>query len=188
MNRKLAGIFILFILLASCRDYTPKPIGYNRIEPIESEVKEYVFPNFSFQYPSIVRIDSLNAPRKDETWFNIVYPNYNAVVYCTYLPITKDTFSKAVDDSYHMAYSHTLKASGIEQRLFRSNDDKVSGILYEIDGSVATPIQFFVTDSIRHFLRGSFYYSAKVDADSVAPITEFITKDIERMMSSFEWK
>lgn len=190
MKRKsIAIIFVLAFLVFSCQHYTPKPIGYNRIEPIPSEDKEVYFSSFTVNLPSIVRIDTLRSPQKGELWFNIVYPDYGAMVYCTYLPIHgANDLSKAIDDSYQMAYSHTLKADKIDQRVFDNTENKVSGIVYQIGGSVATPIQFFATDSTKHFLRGSFYYSDKVNTDSVAPVTEFITKDIERMIESLRWR
>jgi len=181
-------VFFVCLLLISCQDYTPKPTGYNRIEPQEAEIKEYIFPAFSFNYTSAVRIDTLKSPQNEELWFNIVYPQYNAVIYCTYFPITRQSLPQALEDSYHMAYSHTLRASGINQKLYNDSSNQVSGTVYEIEGNVATPAQFFVTDSVNNFLRGSFYYSAKINADSVAPVTEFITKDIENMISSFRWR
>lgn len=190
MNNTLIKAFglLLSLLLVSCQDYTPKPIGYPRIERKEITNAELNFGLFSFQYPTDIRIDTLQSPNQNEIWFNIVYPQYNAIVYCTYLPISKKSLNKALNDSYHMAYSHTLMANDIEQKLFNSHTNNVSGVLYEIGGNVATPLQFFVTDSINHFLRGSLYYSSKTNSDSVAPITQFITKDVEQMMSSFKWE
>lgn len=190
MAKKNIFILLLFVLVAvGCKDYTPKPRGYNRIDIQTDRRAEYLcFPEFSFEYSGAAKIDTLKSPNKGERWFNIVYPEYDAVIHCTYLPVTSTTLPKALEDSYHLAYSHSLKADGINQRLFNDRDKKVSGILYEIGGQVATPVQFFVTDSVRHFLRGSFYYSGKVNTDSVAPVTEYIINDIGRMMGSISWK
>lgn len=109
------------------------------------------------------------------------------MVYCTYLPISRLTLPKVLDDSYRLAFSHSVKADGIIQQTYSNADSRVSGTVYSIEGNVATPIQFFLTDSVSHFFRGSFYYADKVNSDSVAPITEFVMKDIQEMIDTFSW-
>lgn len=185
---KYLFILISVFFMISCRDYTPRPTGYNRIDFPESRLKKYNFKSFSFEYPDYVVIDTLTSPAKGELWFNIVYPRYDAVIHCTYLPISSKDLSKAVEDSHQLAYSHTLKSEGINHIVYRNEGAGVSGLIYEIEGDVATPIQFFVTDSIKNFFRGSFYYSTKVNMDSVAPVTNHIKEDIRQMIDSFVWK
>lgn len=191
-NRPLILIVLLSVLsllfFFSCGEYTPKPKGYNRIDNVESKYVEYTFPEFSFKYSDQISIDTLLSKTKDEIWFNISYPKYNAVIYCTYLPVSKLTLPKALEDSYRLAFSHSVKADEIIQKTYSNTEKKVSGTIYSIEGDVATPIQFFLTDSVRHFFRGSFYYTEKVNLDSVAPITEFVLKDIHQMMDTFNWK
>lgn len=181
-------IGLLFLLFASCREYTPKPVGYNRINLPAYKEQRHTFPQFSFAFPDYIRIDTLYSEVQNQYWFNIVYPQFNAVIHCTYLNISKEGFSKAVEDSYHLAYSHAIKADEITQELYTNDEADVSGIIYGIEGNVATPAQFFVTDSIKHFLRGSFYYSDKVNMDSVAPITASVKQDIQRMIETFSWE
>lgn len=189
MKSYIAVVFVILLLLfAACKDYTPKPVGYNRIDIKEGGLRKYVFPEFSFEYPESVRIDTLKSPDKGEFWFDMVYADYDAVIHCTYLPVTRQSLPKLIEDSYHLAYSHAIKADGIGQEVFRNHEMDVYGILYEINGNVATPFQFFVTDSVRHFLRGSLYYSHKVNPDSVAPVTGYVKKNIEKMMHSFRWE
>ncbi|MDU1904778.1 MAG: hypothetical protein E6772_08345 [Dysgonomonas sp.] len=189
MKPYIAGVvFLISIVFVSCQEYTPKPIGYNRIDIKEDSMKRYEFSDFSFENPESARIDIINTKIEKEFWFDIVYPQYNATIHCTYLPITKQTLPKALEDSYHLAYSHTTKADGINQHLYNDLERKIFGILYEIEGNVATPAQFFVTDSIHHFLRGSFYYTDKINTDSVAPVTEYIVDNIRRIMNTVEWK
>lgn len=177
-----------FVFLAGCSKYTPKPTGYNRIDDVETDYVEYNFPKFSFKYSDQIRVDTLQSKIKDEIWFNIAYPKYNAIIYCTYLPISRTTLPKVLEDSYKLAFSHSLKADEIIQQTYSNTDKRVSGTVYSIEGSVATPIQFFLTDSVSHFFRGSFYYAEKVNPDSVAPITEFVLKDIQEMINTFSWK
>lgn len=189
LSQAINIIVLLLILLftSACHEYTPKPKGYNRIDKVEHGTIEYNFPKFSFRYSDQVHIDTLQSKVENEIWFNIIYPDYNAMVYCTYLPISRLTLPKVLDDSYRLAFSHSVKADGIIQQTYSNADSRVSGTVYSIEGNVATPIQFFLTDSVSHFFRGSFYYADKVNSDSVAPITEFVMKDIQEMIGTFSW-
>lgn len=193
-NRMRCKSFIFIVLLfallliSSCKEYTPKPKGYNRIDNVEVGYIEHTFPEFSFTYSDQVSIDTLRSKIKDEVWFNISYPKYHAVIYCTYLPVSKLSLSSILEDSYRLAFSHSLKADEIIQKTYSNENKKVSGTVYSIEGNVATPIQFFLTDSVSHFFRGSFYYTEKVNSDSVAPITELVLKDIQGMIDTFSWK
>ncbi len=190
LNNSINAIALLMLLafVPACNEYTPKPKGYNRIDNVEGETVEYNFPKFSFRYSDQVHIDTLQSKEKSEIWFNIVYPKYNAIIYCTYLPVSKLSLPKALEDSYKLAFSHSLKADEIIQQTYSNVDRGVSGTVYSIKGSVATPIQFFLTDSVSHFIRGSFYYAEKVNSDSVAPITGFVMKDIQEMINTFIWQ
>lgn len=184
----VVALLMLLMFVSACNEYTPKPKGYNRIDNAAGETIEYNFPKFSFRYSDQVHIDTLQSKVKNEIWFNIVYPKYNAIIYCTYLPVSKLTLPKVLEDSYKLAFSHSLKADEIIQQTYTNVDRGVSGTVYSIEGSVATPIQFFLTDSVSHFFRGSFYYAEKVNSDSVAPITEFVMEDIQEMINTFSWQ
>ena len=78
-------------------------------------------------------------------------------------------------------------ASSINDSLFQ-NPQRVEGIFFIIDGNVATPYQFFLTDSTRHFFRGALYYDASPNQDSLAPVNAFILKDIHHLINTFSWK
>lgn len=177
---------MLSLFFYSCKNYTPKPVGNNRIERPIHNYKKYEFSDFEFQYSERTKIDTLMSVDQNGYWFNIIYPEYNAVIYCSYLPINKTTLSKALDDSYHLAYSHTIKANDINQIIY--SNSTIGGMIYQIEGAVATPLQFFVTDSMSNFLRGSLYYSSAVNTDSVAPITSFIEEDIRSLMQTIQFK
>ncbi|NOZ45910.1 MAG: gliding motility lipoprotein GldD, partial [Chlorobi bacterium] len=71
---------------------------------------------------------------------------------------------------------------------FINYDDNVYGILYDIKGNAASSINFFVTDSTQHFLRGALYFNSKPNKDSLAPVVDFIRKDIVHLMETFKWK
>ncbi|MDH6310837.1 gliding motility-associated lipoprotein GldD [Dysgonomonas sp. PFB1-18] len=180
--------FIFILVFLSCNEYTPKPAGYPRIERVETRMARFEYPRFSFLYPASTLLEEVPKAGQDGFWFNISYPSYNAVIYCTYLPVDRHTLSKALDDSYQLAYSHASKADGISQSQFADSLQHTSGIIYDIKGSVAVPLQFYITDNLSGFLRGSLYFDQKMDPDSIAPVVAFIREDIVRMMESLEWR
>jgi gliding motility-associated lipoprotein GldD len=58
-----------------------------------------------------------------------------------------------------------------------------------VEGSgAASPLQFFVTDSSKHFLRGALYFTVKPNNDSLQPVIKFIKEDINRFIDTFEWR
>ena len=61
---------------------------------------------------------------------------------------------------------------------------------FDVDGPVASPIQFYLTDSLQqqHFIRGAFYFNSRAEPDSLAPVLSFIKEDIQVMLQSFQWE
>ena len=64
----------------------------------------------------------------------------------------------------------------------------VSGIVFIMEGPVASPYQFFITDSTKHFLRGALYVNAPTKPDSLKPIYDFLKDDVTRLINSFSWQ
>lgn len=179
--------FLLVLLFSSCNEYTPKPKGYVRIEREQADTVRLERPEFSFLYPSNAVIEYLKPEAKHEVWFNILYPAYKATIYCTYIPTNRQELPKMLDDSHQLAYSHAARAESISQSQFAGSDN-TTGLIYDISGSVASPVQFYITDNTSKFLRGALYFNEAVSPDSVAPVIAFVRFDIKRIMESLEWK
>jgi gliding motility-associated lipoprotein GldD len=93
-----------------------------------------------------------------------------------------------MEESRELAYKHSIKANAIEERIFVNPEEKVYGTVYQIEGNAASPIQFFLTDSIRHFLRGALYIRATPDIDSLKPVIEFLERDVIQIIETTKWK
>lgn len=184
------GILCLFIvlILLSCTEYTPRPIGYQRVVRQSVEYIEFNNKDFSFLYPNDAYIEPLISEAKPEIWFSLHYKQYNATLHCTYIPLSNQDLNKILDDSYQLAYSHVSMAQGISQTQLADSLHHTFGIIYDIQGAVASPVQFYVTDNTSNFLRGSLYFDQVVKADSVAEVVSFIRNDIVHLMESLEWK
>ena len=55
-------------------------------------------------------------------------------------------------------------------------------------GNAASPIQFYVTDSTRHFINGSVYFNVKPNYDSILPAVNYLEKDIKTFIGTLKWK
>jgi gliding motility-associated lipoprotein GldD len=61
-------------------------------------------------------------------------------------------------------------------------------MLFSVHGDAATPYQFFLTDSTKHFLRGALYFESSPNEDSMRIVHEFFKKDIEQLINTLKWK
>lgn len=183
------ALFIIISLFMSCDgEYFPKPRGFYRIDFPNHEYQRYdsVCP-YTFDYPIYSVVVDDTSAGAEPCWFNIEFKKMNAKVYMSY-KTGKDNINGYIEDSYNMVYKHTIKADAINERVFADSNKKVYGVLYEIKGNAASSLQFFVTDSIQHFLRGALYFNSVPNKDSLKPVIEFIKPDIIRLIESVEWK
>ena len=181
----------LLIIFAGCdrKHQQPKPRGYFRIDlPDKQYVKLDSMRYYSFDYPvySLITPDYHSMEEKD--WVNVEFPAYKGTLHISYKPVN-DNLNKYLEDSYLMVTKHISKAAGIRDSLIIDTARNVYGLVYFLEGEgVATPLQFYVTDSTEHFLRGSLYFNMKPNNDSLAPVIEFVTNDVKYLINSLEWK
>jgi gliding motility-associated lipoprotein GldD len=187
----LAGLIVLcsFFFFHSCRkSYTPKPIAYHRIDFPEKEYRIYQSDcPYSFEYPlyAVIVVDTTGY--SEPCWINIVFPEYAGTVHISYKKVN-DNLNTYIEDTHKYAFKHDIKADAIEQRTFHIDSTDVHGILYDIKGNVASSVNFFVTDSNNHFIRGSLYFYTTPDKDSLAPVIRFFREDIVHMIKTMKWK
>ena len=187
---KQLPLFIFCIFIFSCSgDYSPKPSAYFRIElkdPVYQKYKDSssLF-SFNIQQNAVIEIVPEN---EDGGWIDVVYPSLDAKIHCSFLPI-KSHFDllKASEDSRKFVYKHVVKADRISENSYAVPENKVYAIVYDVDGNVASPVQFVVTDSVHYFFRGALYFNSVPNQDSVAPVKDYIRNDIEEIIRSFSW-
>ena len=182
-------IFPLILLALSCSgDLTPKPRGYFRIDFPE---KSYVSYNsdcpYVFDYPSFAEVNKDEGRNTQPCWINIDFPGYRGRLHISYMEVA-DNLIEYMEDSRKLAFKHTVKADAIDERMFINDEDKVYGVLYDIKGNSASSLQFFLTDSSRHFFRGALYFSVHPDKDSLAPVIDYFREDILHLIETFAWK
>ncbi|MGM0375789.1 MAG: gliding motility lipoprotein GldD [Bacteroidota bacterium] len=180
--------FILLLAYACNNSNPPKPRGYFRISLPEKEYSQIdtTLP-YQFEKPLYARFKPEEDEKSQQYWGNLAFPRFEAKIHLSYKEIEENLY-KLYEDNRELAFKHTVKADAIKERMFNSPENNVYGILYEIQGNTASPVQFYVTDSTKHFLRGSLYFNTVPNKDSIAPVLDFIRKDIVHMMETLKWK
>lgn len=178
-----------FLFLGSCKkDYTPKPRGYFRIAFPEKSYQPLDMPlPYSFLIPvySVPGNDPLSPDQHD--WITIDVPANNAQIHLSYRKINNN-LEKYIEESHTLAYKHSQKASAIDEQLFINPSKKVYGTIYNIKGNAASPMQFYLTDSVSNFLRGSLYIREIPNSDSLQPVIRFLTQDVLQLIKTTEWR
>ena len=194
LKYKISIALATLILISGCREIVvPKPRGYFRIDLPR---KEYVrldssYINdmpFDFEYPAYGKITRSSWSLEEQGWFNIEFPVFKAIIYLTYKPVHSD-FVSIMEQTYRMnVKNHISKADAINEQPYVNHKGKVYAVLYDLKGNTATAVQFYATDSLRHYLRGSLYFNAETDADSLAPVINFLREDIIHLVETLNWK
>ena len=193
MNKVFLCIGLLMLL--SCNsDYTYKPRGYFKIDFPQKSYQPFSQPGYpyTFEFPAYARVvkDSTffeNAP-ENPYWINIDFPQFNSRIHISYKEVEKHNFDSLVNDAFTLSYKqHTYKASAIEPEPF-TTPNGLNGVYFTLKGNTATANQFFVTDSVNHFLRGALYFSATPNEDSLRPVNDFLRKDLQHLINTIQWK
>ena len=184
----MALIPLLFILsLSSCdQDYVPKPRG--DISELLFRKKAYTTfsprnLSFSIWHSGIFWNSKRSLTQKlNPAGWILNSPKFKATVYLSYKDVKG--FEQIHWRQPITFFKHISKASGIEEA---NISIRFIGIRNKLPGkrNAASSYQFFLTDSTHHFLRGSLYFYAILNLDSLAPVNDFITKTLNILSKLF---
>jgi gliding motility-associated lipoprotein GldD len=175
-------------LTTGCKEkYIPKPPAYFRIDFPEKKYQTFDddYP-YRFEYPVYAQVQADRDANTEPYWINVIFPKFKANIHISYKYIEKDA-DKFFEDCRLLAYKHSIKADAIDETLFENADKNLYALLYEIKGNTASSLQFYATDSIRNYMRGALYFNVYPNKDSLAPVIEFLKKDIIHFIESIEW-
>ncbi len=182
--RKIFFLFSLFVTLISCdEDVLPKPKAYLSLEyPKKSYKKLPIKRPYTFNV-----LKNTNIIDDKNNWLKIKYPELKASIDITYRPV-QNNMKELLTEAEKLVFKHAVKAEQIIPKDFVNPKKRVFGSLYEITGNAASQLQFHVTDSTHHFIKGSLYFYAKPNYDSILPAVAYIKKDILKLIETLEWK
>lgn len=181
----------IMVLAAACqRNYSPKPIGYNRLELPDTAYRPLpdTLP-YSFEYStSAILLDDTSA-FNERYWIEIYYPGLKADVHLTYKKLrgNERLLKELMDDAYTLTAKHQIKAHAIDEVIVKTPSGKTA-VIAELDGEVPSQFQFTITDSTTNFLRGALYFNTRVQNDSLKPAIDFMKKEILHLINTLEWK
>lgn len=188
---KTIEILLLLVspqLLSCSRSFPPKPDGYVRIDYPEKAYSLYTGEeHYQFQIPDYAIVEQDSGRGAQPGWINVVIPGLNGKIHLSYKPVNNN-LADYITDSRTLVYKHTVKAESIEETPFIHRSQRRFGMVYDLKGNVASAVQFFVTDSTQHFLRGSLYFECPPNRDSLNPVIDFLREDIIHMIETTEWK
>ncbi|MBK9109428.1 MAG: hypothetical protein IPM92_13915 [Saprospiraceae bacterium] len=147
---------------------------------------------YSFRFADYIQIETdttfFNQKLTNSCWLNLQIPAFNGTLHCSYYSLNSEKeLEKYIKDAYKLAREHQKKANYIDE-LALKKPNSVYGMVFNIEGPAASPLQFYLTDSSKHFFRASLYFKSQSKPDSLLPIVEFVKKDILETINSFEWK
>ena len=191
----LLCIMVVTVLISACNSpYTFKKKGYFHIDFPEKKYQMFDQPGYpyTFEYPVYSQVvkDStfFDARPENDWWINIDVPRFGGRIYISYKEVGKNNFDSLVNDGFKMAYKqHTDISTGINDSLTKTPNG-VEGIYFSLRGNTATANQFFLTDSVKHFLRGALYFDATPNEDSLSIVNDFLKKDLLYMINTLKWK
>jgi putative hemolysin len=189
-NLVLLLCFFFSLALSSCeQDYIPKQRAYFRIALPEKKYQHFVASGcpFGFDIPLYAMVNLDSTTNSEPCWYNVEFPAFRGTLYLSYKPVKND-LKKFVEDSRTLSMKHISKASGMQEEDINIPSKKIYGTFYNVKGNAASSVQFYLTDSTSHFIRGALYFYAVPNPDSLAPVLKFVEADVRHLIDSFEWR
>ena len=195
MKNKVSILLValaIAVIAFSCNsddNYLPKPRGYFRIDlPEKAYTKVDTIEKYSFECPNYALVTPDIYSPNEKNWVNIEMPQFKGSIHMTHKPVNGN-LGEYLEDVHTMVVKHLQKANGMRDSLIVNEEHNVYGMFIEMDGKgVATPMQFYLTDSTKNFVRGALYFNFQPDNDSMQPVINFIRADIDHLINTFEWK
>ena len=182
--KNISGMLLLVLVLFSCKKETlPKPKSYLKLQYSEATyVKVTPQCAYTFEISEYAKVQF-----QDNCWAKIEYPNLKATIHLTYRAVDNN-LDEILKEVEKLTFEHTIKADAISNRPYDNLKKRVYAKLYNVEGNVATNIQFRATDSLKHVLSGTLYFYAKPNYDSIVPAIKYIEKDMKHLVETLEWK
>lgn len=185
--------FLCSIFALSCKPKPipePKPIGYFRLE-LPAHEYAILDTTLPFLFEKSTNSDVvITHPENSSTWLNVVYPDLNASFRFTIFTLkSADSLRNLMISEDRMVKFHYKKAEDVQYSIIRDTNARLWGQTYEIYGKeVATPFQFWVTDSTNHFVRAALYFDGTPNNDSLQPVIDYLKEDAMQIINTFKWK
>ena len=185
-------ICVIFIVLFGCENYfLPKQSAYLRLDYPKPEYKLIDDKDFPFFFEANTRLSKIsdidiNLRSID---FIINYNQLNAQINFQYKNVNSSEKLKAyILDLKSTIETHSMMANSVKIKDYSLKEKNIFGRIFDLSGNVASPYQFYLTDSINNIISGLVYFNIKPNYDSILPAINYIENDIIHLIESFDWK
>jgi gliding motility-associated lipoprotein GldD len=187
---RIHTMLILCLALGCTSEFMPKPKGYNRI--ILPEHTYASLPDslpYYFEYSAHAEILPDSSWIAEPYWIDLYYPDFQASIQVSYKSVENDValLKEYLATAYRLTSKHQIKAYAIDEAIMKTELGKTA-VLAKLSGEVPSQYQFYITDSIDHFLRGALYFNTATKNDSLAPVIDYVKDDIMRMLNTLDWR
>lgn len=198
-NKVLGAVGLCVVLfLAACgggtgESYVPKPKAYPRMDLPVKSYQPFTAADLpmELQLPAYARMLADTNAQGVHTpgWYNLNFPLFDVTLHMTYYEF-KDWafFDSLIYDTRKLVNKHLQKADDILERPTSALNPEAKGLVFSIQGNTATNFNFYLTDSVKHFVRGALYFNKRTESDSVAPVFQFVEQDVYHMIKTMHWK
>lgn len=188
---KLISILTLLLFSVACSEgiTIPKPPTYLRLDlPNHTyQIFQDSVCSYHFELASIYSAKSVYDHDKKLTCNkDINLGPLNGMLFFSFIDMDKP-LGEYVNYAINKVDEHKIKATAIEDSIIIRGKDRVFGTFFELQGDVATPFQFYLTDSTKHFVSGVVYLNKTPKYDSLKPSLEYLKKDLYHLMETFHW-
>ena len=187
MKRPFKFLLFLLPLLGCSEDPVPKPRGYFRIDLPEKQYVQWIdSTSFAAEIPAYARMARRPA-EGDLRWYDLRFKEQRGTLHLTWTPI-RGSVMDLIEDAHIFKSTHEAKAVKIASSRVLRDSARVFGNIFHVQGDVASPLVFYLTDSTDNFLYGALYFDVRPNGDSLAPVTDRIREDVQRFAETLEWR
>ena len=185
-------IFIIFIVFFGCENYfLPKESAYLRLDYPKPEYELIDNKEFPFFFETNSRLSEISDIdiNLESIDFIINYNQLNAQINFQYKNVnSKEKLNAYILDLKTAIEIHSMMANSVKIKDYSLKEKNIFGRIFDLSGSVASPYQFYLTDSINNIISGFVYFNIKPNYDSILPAINYIENDIIYLIESFDWK
>lgn len=185
------SLLVIAILLLSCGEENtiPKPPTYLRLDLPDHTYSIFKEKNcaYSFEQASIFKVkDVYDQDKKLTCNKDIDLGPLNGVMFLSYIQMDKP-LGEYVNYAINKVDEHKIKATAILDSNIIRPKSRIYGTFFELQGDVASPFQFYLTDSVNKFVSGVVYLNKTPKYDSLKPSLEYLKKDLYQLVNTFNW-
>lgn len=188
--KNIVQIVLFSVVLGSCSEKMPipKPPLYLRTDfpPHEYLLYSDDCP-YRFELAKIYTAKTIQQDNKSTCHKDIDLGPLNGIINFSYIDMT-ESLGTYVNYANDKVGEHKIKATGIESENIIHPEKRVFGTIFKLQGDVATPFQFYLTDSTDNFVSGVVYFNSVPNYDSLRPSLDYLEQDIYQLLNTFEWK